>query len=152
MKLLAALALAFASGCTTYAPLDGLVCVDPKAPDGVFEAALKATGSWNDAPGSPVDMSVVATLKNETCAVDIRDKSLSPSIGQSDCGFLRNPRIRIDFDDIEPDLWWLAIAHELGHAIGAEEHSVWREDVMYRHVTGYQVAVTARDISKVTGD
>jgi hypothetical protein len=143
------LCLAF-FGCQQFAPPDGVVCIDPALPAEHAAIALGAVALWCADSGGRVALRPrIAEPAAEACDVDVRQGVAHA--GDRPCHTAHEPgttpRVRCDFSALHPLQAVPAMAHELGHAMGAE-HSPCACDLMYPVLTNQQHA-TAADIAQV---
>jgi hypothetical protein len=136
-------------GCTQFTGPSPVVCIDPALPALWAEDAVEATELWKDDSGGLVaPQPVIADPSEERCEVDLRwGIPSSGASARTEVDLGRAPRIRVWFERIRPEERVTAIAHELGHAMGAG-HSKRPADLMYYMVEG-QKRATTRDIEAV---
>ncbi len=139
-------------------PADGRVCIDPALAPEQAELVLDAIDIWRADSGGRVKLeaAIGTTDTRDDCDTDVRAVSLGAGehVGYTDRRPNVTPRIRIDFGGVVsrvpyyvPGYGAAVIAHELGHAMGAE-HSDSGHDLMYAVLTD-QRHTTVADVAQV---
>jgi hypothetical protein len=159
MNRIAILVALLAVACGNQAvPTDGRVCIDPSLDPEQAEMVLDAIDMWRDDSGGRVTIEAVmgTTDTRDDCDTDVRAVSLggATQVAYTDRRPTVAPRIRVDFAGIAarapyyaPGYGAAAIAHELGHAMGAE-HSDDSCDLMHAVLTNQRRATPA-DVAQV---
>jgi hypothetical protein len=141
--------LALIAGCQ-YAPRDAVVCIEPamaSEPERA-QAALDGVDLWlEDSSGAVALRPRFADPTGEGCEIDLRTDHTLPTSGHTDYAPGVAPRVRINWALMVPSQYAPVIAHELGHAMGAE-HSEHEHDLMHAVVQDQQ-RLTLADIEQV---
>jgi hypothetical protein len=139
--------LALVVGCQ-YAPRDGVVCIDPAMAPEHAEAVLDAVELWREASSGAVALRPrISDPSADDCDIDVRTRSSLSSTGHTDYEPGVTPRVRMNWALMVPSQYAPAVAHELGHAMGAK-HSDHKQDLMHE-VVQEQQRLTLADVEQV---